>query len=94
VDFEFGHANSGWYYQIPGPVSQFSRIHIRCGRVTKPSVSPPVPGGKLRVFISWPLPFAGEVAMLLRDWLRRVIQDVDPWVSMKDIENGKFWHRS
>ena len=51
-----------------------------------------VPAGKLPVFISWSLPLAGQVAGILREWLRRLIQDVHPWVSNSDIEKGKFWH--
>jgi hypothetical protein len=61
--------------------------------VTEVPTSPVAPSGKLRVFISWSLPLAQEVALTLRDWLPRLIQDVNPWVSSKDIEKGKFWHR-
>jgi hypothetical protein len=48
--------------------------------------------GKLPVFISWSLPLAGQVARIISDWLERLIQDVYPWASNKDIEKGKFWH--
>jgi hypothetical protein len=48
--------------------------------------------GKLPVFISWSLPLAGQVAVIIRDWLKRLITDCHPWASNKDIEKGKFWH--
>ena len=44
-----------------------------------------VPPGKLPVFISWSQPLSGQVAQILREWLKRLIQDVYPWVSNKDI---------
>jgi len=49
--------------------------------------------GKLPVFISWSQPLSGEVAKILRDWLRRLIQDIEPWHSGMDIEKGSFWNR-
>lgn len=51
-----------------------------------------VPPGKLPVLISWSQPLSGQVAQILREWLKRLIQDTYPWVSNKDIEKGKFWH--
>lgn len=48
--------------------------------------------GKLPVFISWSLPLAGQVAIIIRDWLKRLITDSYPWASNRDIEKGKFWH--
>jgi hypothetical protein len=47
--------------------------------------------GRLQVFISWSLPLAHDVALTLRDWLPRLIQSVDPWVSSEDIEKGTWW---
>jgi hypothetical protein len=54
----------------------------------------PEPSNKLKIFISWSLPLSHKVAQILRDWLPRVIQDVDPWVSSDDIEKGTWWNQS
>jgi hypothetical protein len=53
----------------------------------------PEPFSKLKIFISWSLPLSHMVALILRDWLPRVIQDVDPWVSSEDIEKGTWWNQ-
>jgi TIR domain len=54
----------------------------------------PEPSNKLKIFISWSLPLSHKVALILRDWLPRVIQDVDPWVSSEDIEKGTWWNQN
>lgn len=45
----------------------------------------------MKVFISWSKPRSREVAAALRDWLRKVIQSCDPWMSSVDIEAGQRW---
>jgi hypothetical protein len=49
------------------------------------------PTGQLTVFISWSLPLSRHVAEILHHWLKRLLQNVRPWMSKQDIEKGKFW---
>lgn len=50
--------------------------------------------GKLKIFISWSGELSRNVAVLLRAWIPRFVQDTEPWMSDKDIEAGTFWHQS
>jgi len=43
-----------------------------------------------RVFISWAGDRAGRVAILLHEWLPRVLQATDPWISI-EISAGERW---
>jgi hypothetical protein len=45
----------------------------------------------MRVFISWSGDHAKEVALVLRRWLKKLIQRSDPWVSDADIAAGVPW---
>ncbi len=45
----------------------------------------------MKVFISWSGERSKLVAELLNDWLKCVIQAVDPWVSSKDVDRGILW---
>jgi TIR domain len=46
----------------------------------------------MKVFISWSGNRSEYVAKQLCDWLKNVIQTVDPWIS-KHIESGATWAR-
>jgi hypothetical protein len=46
----------------------------------------------MKVFISWSGDTSKAVAEALREWLPRVIQAVEPWVSSHDLERGVRWN--
>jgi hypothetical protein len=49
-----------------------------------------VTGADKKVFISWSGRRSHEVAEALAEWLKKVIQSADPWVS-SDMERGVKW---
>lgn len=45
----------------------------------------------MNLLISWSKPQSKAVALALHSWLPRVLPEIDPWMSSKDINKGKDW---
>lgn len=45
----------------------------------------------MKVFISWSGELSHAVAVILKDWIKCVLQASDPWISSQDIEKGSLW---
>jgi hypothetical protein len=41
--------------------------------------------------VSWSKPLSHAYALIFKDWIRDLIQQVDPWVSSEDISKGQRW---
>jgi hypothetical protein len=48
----------------------------------------------MRIFISWSGDDSKIAAELLHNWLKMVIQEVEPWISQRDIPKGGKWQTS
>jgi hypothetical protein len=45
----------------------------------------------MKVFISWSGEASNQVALALAEWIPKVLQGVEPFVSSKDIDKGATW---
>lgn len=45
----------------------------------------------MKIFISWSGETSHKVAMVFRNWLPKVLQSVEPYVSSEDIDKGTRW---
>lgn len=45
----------------------------------------------MKLFISWSGESSLALAKCLRDWIPKVLQDVEPWLSHEDIDAGACW---
>jgi hypothetical protein len=45
----------------------------------------------MKVFISWSGALSRALAVELREWLPMVVQQVDAWISTRDIDPGQRW---
>ncbi|MGK3120484.1 TIR domain-containing protein [Pseudomonas corrugata] len=45
----------------------------------------------MKVFVSWSGQRSKEVAELLSDWIKCVLQASQPWISTRDIDKGAIW---
>ena len=45
----------------------------------------------MKVFISWSGDLSNKIAIILKDWIPNVIQNVEPYVSSEDIPKGDRW---
>ena len=45
----------------------------------------------MKIFLSWSGEKSKAIGLVLKDWLKDVIQQLDPWMSDEDIKKGVHW---
>ena len=45
----------------------------------------------MKIFISWSGDLSNKIAIILKDWIPNVLQNVEPYVSSEDIPKGDRW---
>ncbi len=46
----------------------------------------------MKVFVGWSGQLSHSVALVLKEWLPAVVDNVEPWVSSEDIDKGTVWN--
>jgi TIR domain len=65
---------------------------LRKTTAAPPKRRPPVE--EFEIFISWSKTASHQAAVAFKDWLKGVVNGVEPWVSSQDIEKGTSWFKS
>nr|WP_288836376.1 hypothetical protein [uncultured Flavobacterium sp.] len=46
----------------------------------------------MKLFISWSGQTSHQVALVLRNWIPKILHQIEPWVSSVDIQKGNIWN--
>ncbi len=47
----------------------------------------------MKLFISWSGETSHSVALVLRNWIPKILHDIEPFVSSEDISHGNIWNQ-
>lgn len=77
----------------PGPATNpvMHRARLFLQRTAGDNVRPDRLEGCVRIFVSWSLERSGKIASALQQWIPKVMQAVQPWISSASIEPGVRW---
>ncbi len=48
----------------------------------------------MKIFISWSGQTSYQVALVLRNWIPKILYQIEPFVSSEDIQKGNTWNKS